>query len=61
MKSVPPPEKIQQEKPLRSSSPSSSSIGWYTVAGYGRPKRGCRADASQFRHRSSNSAVVMPA
>ena len=33
MKSVPPPEKIQQEKPLRSSRPSSSSIGWYTVAG----------------------------
>ena len=33
MKSVPPPEKIQQEKPRRSSRPSSSSIGWYTVAG----------------------------
>src|SRR6266487_2065600 len=32
MKSVPPPEKIQQEKPLRSSTPSSSTIGWYTVA-----------------------------
>jgi hypothetical protein len=33
MKSVPPPEKIQQEKPLRPSRPSSSSIGWYTVCG----------------------------
>ena len=33
MKSVPPPEKIQQENPSRSSRPSSSSIGWYTMAG----------------------------
>jgi len=32
MKSVPPPEKIHQESPLRSSRPSNSSIGWYTIA-----------------------------
>jgi hypothetical protein len=34
-----------QENPLPSSRLRSSSIGWYTVAGYDVPKRGCRADA----------------
>src|SRR5438045_2173331 len=58
MKSAPPPEKIQQEKPLLSNSLSSSSIGWYTVDRYEPPKRGWRAAAIHFRHAASKSSVV---
>src|SRR5262249_36478456 len=60
MKSVPPPEKSSRKArygPAGRATPASAGT---PSPGYGRPNRGCRAEASHRRHAAWNSSVVTP-